>query len=70
MHIWLAYNYSYSLIMANKVDSDTYEQRIRVCQTDCHLWQPVAQKCAGCGCMMLTKAKWAHAVCPLQKWQS
>lgn len=54
--------------MANRVTLQTYEQRIETCQNSCHLWQASSKKCIGCGCLMLTKARWMHAVCPLGKW--
>lgn len=53
--------------MADRIDQQAYDQRIETCKS-CHLWEPHTTRCKGCGCLMLTKARWRLAVCPLKRW--
>ena len=48
-----------------KVERDTYEQRLTVCSL-CD--QRTGNRCAACGCHLDQKAAWRSSLCPLGKW--
>ncbi|MGB0873720.1 MAG: DUF6171 family protein [Synechococcus sp.] len=53
--------------MADHVTQQQYDERVEICKR-CTLWDQHGQRCRGCGCFMLTKARWSKARCPLDLW--
>ena len=49
-----------------KVDQETREARLGVCQSCDHLKFP--ERCELCGCIMRAKTWLADATCPINKW--
>jgi len=52
-----------------RVDSETYQKRIEICQSCPELIKTTFQ-CKKCGCFMKQKTKLSDASCPLKKWEA
>ena len=66
-----AKNFSASLVNhitngAKRLKEEDYQQRLSICN-QCEEKRS-DNRCAKCGCSVLTKAKWASSECPLKKW--